>query len=91
MLQMFYYSVVGSVIFYAVVCWGSGVKTADANSIKLIKRAASVMGVELESLLEVSERRILRKLLCLIKNVLCQGLKTTIIIIIIIIIIIMKE
>jgi len=30
-MQMFYHSVVASVIFYAVVCWGSRVKAADAN------------------------------------------------------------
>ncbi|KAK3558139.1 hypothetical protein QTP86_009861 [Hemibagrus guttatus] len=63
MLQMFYHSVVASVIFCAVVCWGSRVKTADANRLnKLIRKAGSVMGVELESLIEVSERRMLRKL-----------------------------
>jgi len=51
MLQIFYHSVVASVIFYAVVCWGSRVKAADANRLnKLIRKAGSVLGVELESL-----------------------------------------
>ena len=64
MLQMFYDSVVFSVIFFAVVCWGSRVKTADANILnKLIRRAGSVLGVDQESLAVVSERRMLRKLL----------------------------
>lgn len=63
-LQMFYHSVVSSVIFYAVVCWGSRVKTADANRLdKFIRRAGSVLGVELQFLAEVSEQRMLRKLL----------------------------
>ncbi|KAI3365289.1 hypothetical protein L3Q82_010384 [Scortum barcoo] len=31
MLQIFYNSVVSSVIFYAVVCWGSSLKTADTT------------------------------------------------------------
>ncbi|KAK3560461.1 hypothetical protein QTP86_009621 [Hemibagrus guttatus] len=45
-------------IFYSVVCWGSRVKMADANRLnKLIRKACSFMGVELESLIEVSDRR----------------------------------
>ncbi|KAI3353943.1 hypothetical protein L3Q82_005147 [Scortum barcoo] len=55
MLHMFYYSVVSSVIFYAVVCWGSRLKTADTNRLnKFIRRAGSVLGFELESVAEVS-------------------------------------
>ncbi|KAK3513479.1 hypothetical protein QTP70_015471, partial [Hemibagrus guttatus] len=47
---------------YKKVCWGSRVKTADANRLnKLIREAGSVIGVELMSLDEVSERRMLRK------------------------------
>ncbi|XP_010777592.1 protein kinase C alpha type [Notothenia coriiceps] len=69
MLQMFYDSVVSSVIFFAVVCWGSGVKTADANRLnKLIRRAGSVLGVDQESLAVVSEGRMLRKLLSILDN-----------------------
>jgi len=60
---------VASVIFYAVVCWGSRVKAADANRLnKLIRKAGSVLGVELESLVEVSERRMLSKLLSTMDN-----------------------
>ncbi|KAI3376037.1 hypothetical protein L3Q82_016569, partial [Scortum barcoo] len=70
MLQMFYHSVVSSVIFYAAVCWGSRLKTADTNRLnKLIRRAGSVLGVELKSVVEVSERRMLRKLLSIMDNV----------------------
>jgi len=69
MLQMFYHSVVSSVIFYAVVCWGSRLKAADANRLnKLVRKAGSVPGVELESFVEVSERRMLRKLLNIMDN-----------------------
>ncbi|KAK7901917.1 hypothetical protein WMY93_018686 [Mugilogobius chulae] len=61
---MFYNSVVASAIFYGVVCWGSGVKVADTNRLnKLVKKAGSVLGVELEPVGEVAERRILKKLL----------------------------
>ncbi|KAI3373330.1 hypothetical protein L3Q82_006624 [Scortum barcoo] len=70
MLQTFYHSVVSSIIFYAAVCWGSRLKTADTNRLnKLIRRAGSVLGVELESVEEVSERRMLRKLLSIMDNV----------------------
>lgn len=66
MLQMFYNSVIANVIFYV---WGSRVKTADASRLnKLIRSAGSVLGVELETLVEVSERRMLRKCLSILKN-----------------------
>ncbi|KAI3374361.1 hypothetical protein L3Q82_005960 [Scortum barcoo] len=78
MLQMFYHSVVSSIIFYAAVCWGSRLKTAgDTNRLnKLIRRPGSVLGVELESVVEVSERRMLRKLLSIMDNV-CHLLHAT--------------
>ena len=42
MLQIFYQSVVASVIFYVVVCWGSRVKAADTNRLnKLIRKVGS--------------------------------------------------
>ena len=31
MLRMFYDSVVASVLLFAVVCWGGGIKAGDAN------------------------------------------------------------
>ncbi|KAK3506523.1 hypothetical protein QTP70_006433 [Hemibagrus guttatus] len=67
---MFYHFLVASVIFYAVVSWGSWVKTAHANRLnKLIRKAGYVMGVELESLVEVCNRRMQRKLLSILDNV----------------------
>ncbi|KAI3372722.1 hypothetical protein L3Q82_023183, partial [Scortum barcoo] len=70
MLQMFYHSVVSSLIFYTLVCWCSRLKTADTNRLnKLIRRAGSVLGVELESVAELSERRMLKKLLSIMDNV----------------------
>jgi len=66
---MFRHSVVSSVTFYAVVCWGSRLKPADASRLnKLVRKAGSVLGVELESLVEVSDRRMLRKLLSITDN-----------------------
>ncbi len=60
---------VASVMLYAVVCWSSELKAADTNKLnKLISKAASVLGGELESLVEVSERRMLRKLLSILDN-----------------------
>ncbi|KAK3557719.1 hypothetical protein QTP86_000324 [Hemibagrus guttatus] len=67
---MFYHLVVTSIIFYIVVCRGSRVKTDDDNRLnKLVRKAGSVKGVELESLAEVSERRMLRNLLSILDNV----------------------
>lgn len=53
---MFYESMVTNAIFFTVVCWGSGPK------------AASVVGVELDSRTVVSERRMLSKLLAILDN-----------------------
>ena len=63
MLQMFYESVVAGAFLYAVVCWGSGLRVADANRLqKLINKASSIVGVELGSLEAVTERRMLTRL-----------------------------
>ena len=57
---MFYKSVVASAIFFAVTCWGSGLKVAENNRLnKLIRRAGDVMGEELDTLPTVVERRML--------------------------------
>ncbi|XP_053508024.1 uncharacterized protein LOC128624412 [Ictalurus furcatus] len=49
LLRMFYQSVVASVIFFAGVCWGGGIGTCGANKLgKLVKKASSVVGMELD-------------------------------------------
>lgn len=51
MLHMFYQSVVGSSLFYAVVCWGTEAKAKDSKRLnKLTKKAGSVIGVVLDPL-----------------------------------------
>ncbi|KAF7649195.1 hypothetical protein LDENG_00145510 [Lucifuga dentata] len=43
-LRTFYYTVVASAIFYAVVCWGGGCTDRDRNRVnKLERRASSVL------------------------------------------------
>ncbi|XP_034044519.1 zinc finger protein basonuclin-2-like [Thalassophryne amazonica] len=60
---------VTSVISYTVVCWSSRLKAVDMNRpTKLIRRVGSVLGVELDSVMDVSERRMLRKLLSILEN-----------------------
>ncbi|XP_051254013.1 uncharacterized protein LOC127362380 [Dicentrarchus labrax] len=69
LLQMFYQSVVASVLFYAVVCWGGSSKRGDAGRLdRLVRRAGSVVGTELDSLVTVAERRTLDKLLSILDN-----------------------
>ncbi|KAI4885338.1 hypothetical protein NFI96_001847 [Prochilodus magdalenae] len=69
MLRIFYESVVASAILYAVACWGSRLRVADANRLnKLIRKASDVVGVELDSLMAVSERRTLSKLQTIMDN-----------------------
>ena len=47
---------VASAILFAVVCWGSRLRVADANRLnKLDRKASDVVGVELDTLPAVSE------------------------------------
>ncbi|KAI4893140.1 hypothetical protein NFI96_000155 [Prochilodus magdalenae] len=69
LLQMFYQTVVSSCLFYAVVCWGGSIKKRDQMRLdKLVRRAGSVVGVELDSVVKVAERRTLHKLLSIMDD-----------------------
>lgn len=69
MLRMFYESVVASAIFYAVVCWGGSMKVADMKRLnKLIRKAGSVVGEELDNMETVVERRTLSRLRSIMDN-----------------------
>ena len=69
LLVMFYQSIVASVLFYAVVCWGGGIKAGEQNKLnKLIKKASSVVGLRMESVQSVAERRIRDKLKAMLAN-----------------------
>uniref|UniRef100_A0A3B1JXG3 Reverse transcriptase domain-containing protein n=1 Tax=Astyanax mexicanus TaxID=7994 RepID=A0A3B1JXG3_ASTMX len=69
LLQMFYQSIVASILFYAVVCWGGNMKRRDASRLdKLVRRAGAVVGMELDSLVTIAERRTLDKLLSIMNN-----------------------
>ncbi|KAI3362524.1 hypothetical protein L3Q82_012818, partial [Scortum barcoo] len=68
-LQMFYQSVVASVLFYTVVCWGGSISKKDTSRLdKLIRRAGSVVGTKLDSMVTVAESRTLDKLLDIMDN-----------------------
>ncbi|KAI4878333.1 hypothetical protein NFI96_010154 [Prochilodus magdalenae] len=70
LLVMFYQSVVASVLFYAVVCWGGSISRRDAGRLdRLVRKAGFVLGLELESLTPLAERRALNKLLNIMENV----------------------
>lgn len=48
---MFYQSVLGSTVFFVVVCWGCSTKAGEAGRINiLVKKAASVMWLNTDSL-----------------------------------------
>ncbi|KAL6109546.1 uncharacterized protein ACO6RY_12648 [Pungitius sinensis] len=66
---MFYQSDVASVLFYAVVCWGGSTKKKDAGRLdRLVKKAGSVVGAELECITSVADKRTLTKLLTIMDN-----------------------
>ena len=62
-------TVVASVIFYAVVCWGCGSSERDRKRLnRLVRRAGSVLDCPLDSIEEVGERRMLAKLTSIMDN-----------------------
>ena len=70
LLQMFYVSVVSSVLFYAVVCWGGNARQRDTAKLdRLIRRASRVTGAQLDSVVAMAERRTLAKMLSILDNV----------------------
>ena len=65
-----YESVVASAVLFAVVCWGSRLRVADANRLnKLIRKVSDVVGEELDSLTAVSDRRMLSKVQAILQHV----------------------
>lgn len=75
---MYHQSVVASTIFYAVVCWGEGIKAKDTNRLnKLINKAGSVIGSKLVTLEEVAEDRTLAKLLAINTSNLLHSMTAT--------------
>ncbi|XP_074525709.1 GTPase IMAP family member 8-like [Halichoeres trimaculatus] len=69
LLKTFYQSVVASALFFAVVCWWGGIKAGEVNRLnKLVKKAHSVVGLQLDTLETVAERRIMDKIRAIIDN-----------------------
>ena len=69
LLGIFYQSVVASILSYAVACWGGSTSKGDFSRLeKLIRRAGSVVGTELDPLVTVAERRTMHKLLAILDN-----------------------
>ena len=69
LLSMFYQSVVASILFYAVVCWGGSTTKRDRSRLdKLIRRAGSVVGFKLDCLVTVAEERTTKKLLAILDD-----------------------
>ena len=67
---MFYQSVVASVLFYAVVCWGGSIKKRDVGRLdRLVRKAGAVVGSELDCLTTVAESRTLCRLRTILDNV----------------------
>ena len=69
MLEIFYQSVVASVLFFTVVCWGSSIGARDTDRLnKVIEKTGSVIGCTQKTLEAVVERRTLKKLLSIMDN-----------------------
>lgn len=69
LLVMFYQAVMASVLFYAVSCWGGSIKKRDSGRLdRLVRKAGSVVGTELETLTTTAESRTLNRLDAIMNN-----------------------
>ena len=69
LLRMFYHSVVASAISFAAVCWGGGIGSGGASKFnKLGRKASSVLGMKLDGVEAVIERRMRGKLQAIMDN-----------------------
>ena len=60
---------VASTLFFAGACWGGGIKAGESNRLKkLVRKASSVVGLELDSLEVVVERRMRDKFKSIMGN-----------------------
>lgn len=67
LLQIFYQTVVTSILFYAVVCWQGNTNMRDATHLdKLVRKAGFVVGAQLDTLASVEGKRTLNRLLSII-------------------------
>ncbi len=69
LLKIFYQSIVASALFFAVVCWGGGIRAGEASRLnKLVRKASSVVRLELDILESVAERRMKYKIIAILDN-----------------------
>ena len=69
MLQMFYQSVMASVLFFGITCWGGNNRAGDTfNLNRLVKKAGSVVGSSLQGVEEVTRVRTAKKLDSILEN-----------------------
>ena len=69
LLKMFHLSVVASTLFFAGACWRGGFTAGESNRLnKLVRKASSVVGLELDSLEVVVERRMKDKFKSIVDN-----------------------
>ncbi|TWW67098.1 hypothetical protein D4764_02G0001390 [Takifugu flavidus] len=69
LLRTFYDSVVGSAIFYGIVCWSNSITYRDRKRMdRLVRRASSVLGCPLDSVEVVGNGRMMAKLSSMLNN-----------------------
>ena len=66
---MFYQSVMASVLFFGIACWGGHNRASDTHDLdRLVRRAGSVVGSQLEGVEVVARKRTASKLDSILKN-----------------------
>ena len=66
---MFYQSVMASVLFFGITCWGGNNRASDTfNLNRLVRKASAIVGAPLQGVEEVARERTARKLDSIIEN-----------------------
>lgn len=65
---VFYQTIIAAVLFYTVMCWGGG-STSRRDTSKMMRRAGSVVGMNLDSVVTETEKRPVDKVLDIMDDV----------------------
>ena len=69
LLQLFYTSVIGSVLSFGLVCWGGNVSKTDKDRLdRVIRKAERVIGTEQHNMDTLYDRRVAAKLKAILKD-----------------------
>ena len=70
MLQIFYLSVIHSILSFGITCWGGNLTQADVDKInRLIRKAGNIIGVDLDNFKLMLNFKTVNKMKCILKDI----------------------